>query len=264
MIAKFLFVFQLFLNCLCNLQNNLVLTEIDTERLFCNIPEIYAANRVFWHDYIMPMLTQSRKTGEPLNPSQMKEGFLKVLILYTQCLKITPTVSLYNIANKGNYLSFRAKINIKNYMCAILSVKIQMRHFWWFSTTVIINVRAINNPNRAFVCMHMSMISLLSCCWVVLMIHQQLFICIPQFEEIFHPYSRYCSEQTNCQDYCKEQDRNSEVFKAYLAVSLPFEFILLREQSERNELRLYIPNISILKRRKLNNSQICSRKRQRK
>ena len=73
---------QLFLNCLCNLQNNLVLTEIDTERLFCNIPEIYAANRVFWHDYIMPMLTQSRKTGEPLNPSQMKEGFLKVNLVF--------------------------------------------------------------------------------------------------------------------------------------------------------------------------------------
>ena len=56
----------------------MVLTEIDTERLFCNIPEIYAANRVFWHDYIMPMLTISRKTGEPLNPILMKEGFLKV------------------------------------------------------------------------------------------------------------------------------------------------------------------------------------------
>ena len=56
----------------------MVLTEIDTERLFCNIPEIYAANRVFWHDYIMPMLTVSRKTGEPLNPILMREGFLKV------------------------------------------------------------------------------------------------------------------------------------------------------------------------------------------
>ena len=95
---KWPFIFQLFLNCLCNLQNNLVLTEIDTERLFCNIPEIYAANRVFWHDYIMPMLTQSRKNGEPLNPSQMKEGFLKV-----------------------------------RFTCI-----------------------AINNPNLAFVCMHMS------------------------------------------------------------------------------------------------------------
>ena len=38
--------FQLFLNCLCNLQSNHILTEIDVERLFCNIPEIYAANRV--------------------------------------------------------------------------------------------------------------------------------------------------------------------------------------------------------------------------
>ena len=40
-----------------------------------------------------------------------------------------------------------------------------------------------------------------------------------QFEEIFRPYSRYCSEQTNCQEYCREQDRSNEIFKAYLAVS---------------------------------------------
>ena len=73
---------DLFLNCLCNLQNNMVLTEIDTEKLFCNIPEIYAANRVFWHDYIMPMLTVSRETGEPLNPILMKEGFIRVSFLF--------------------------------------------------------------------------------------------------------------------------------------------------------------------------------------
>ncbi len=40
-----------------------------------------------------------------------------------------------------------------------------------------------------------------------------------QFDDIFSPYSRYCSEQTNCQEYCKEQDRNNDIFKAYLAVS---------------------------------------------
>ena len=38
-----------------------------------------------------------------------------------------------------------------------------------------------------------------------------------QFEEIFAPYSRYCSEQTNCQEYCRDEDRKNEVFKAYLA-----------------------------------------------
>ena len=36
---------DLFLNCLCNLQSHNILTEIDVESLFCNIPEIYAANR---------------------------------------------------------------------------------------------------------------------------------------------------------------------------------------------------------------------------
>ena len=28
----------------------------DTEKLFCNIPEIYAANRTFWHHHVFPML----------------------------------------------------------------------------------------------------------------------------------------------------------------------------------------------------------------
>ena len=37
--------------------------------------------------------------------------------------------------------------------------------------------------------------------------------------EIFSPYFKYCAEQTACQQYCKEQDRDNQVFKAYLAVS---------------------------------------------
>ena len=37
--------------------------------------------------------------------------------------------------------------------------------------------------------------------------------------ELFSPYYKYCAEQTACQQYCKEQDRDNQVFKAYLAVS---------------------------------------------
>ena len=37
--------------------------------------------------------------------------------------------------------------------------------------------------------------------------------------ELFSPYFKYCAEQTACQQYCKEQDRDNQVFKAYLAVS---------------------------------------------
>ena len=110
--------FQLFLNCLCNLQTHQILTEIDVESLFYNIPEIYAANRVFWQQHIIPMLKSSRESKGPLDPTLLRQGFLK-------------------------------------------------------------------------------------------------------FEDIFSPYSRYCSEQTNCQEYCKEQDRTNEIFKAYLAVSYP-------------------------------------------
>ena len=40
-----------------------------------------------------------------------------------------------------------------------------------------------------------------------------------QVSEMFAPYFKYCAEQTACQQYCKDQDRDNQVFKAYLAVS---------------------------------------------
>ena len=42
---------------------------------------------------------------------------------------------------------------------------------------------------------------------------------ILQFDELFHPYTQYCLEQTTCQLYCKEKDHENEYFKMYLAVS---------------------------------------------
>ena len=36
---------------------------------------------------------------------------------------------------------------------------------------------------------------------------------------MFAPYFKYCAEQTACQQYCKDQDRDNQIFKAYLAVS---------------------------------------------
>lgn len=39
-----------------------------------------------------------------------------------------------------------------------------------------------------------------------------------QVSEMFSPYFKYCAEQTACQQYCKDQDRDNQVFKAYLAV----------------------------------------------
>ena len=69
---------QLFLNCLLNLQSNSILNEIDTERLFCNIPEIYTANRIFWHENINAVVKASRESGNPLDPDMLLNGFIKV------------------------------------------------------------------------------------------------------------------------------------------------------------------------------------------
>lgn len=42
-----------------------------------------------------------------------------------------------------------------------------------------------------------------------------------QFQDIFLPYTKYCSEQTQCQHYCRERHQENEVFTAYLAVCPP-------------------------------------------
>lgn len=39
------------------------------------------------------------------------------------------------------------------------------------------------------------------------------------FEKIFDPYTRYCSEQSKCQQYCRDRLNDNELFTAYLAVS---------------------------------------------
>ncbi|CAL4116027.1 unnamed protein product, partial [Meganyctiphanes norvegica] len=118
---------DLFLACLCNLQNESLLNEIDTDKLFSNIQEIYAANLTFWREHIMRMLEHSRLTRQPLDPTILAEAFYK-------------------------------------------------------------------------------------------------------FEEIYKPYTRYCLEQSNCQLYCKEKNRENEYFKLYLA--------WCETQRECNRLRL--------------------------
>jgi hypothetical protein len=69
---------QLFLACLRNLQAANILNDVDNARLFSNIPDIYAANKHFWCQHLLPMLAESRKTGKPLNPQLLLDGFRRV------------------------------------------------------------------------------------------------------------------------------------------------------------------------------------------
>ncbi|XP_053378872.1 pleckstrin homology domain-containing family G member 5-like isoform X3 [Mercenaria mercenaria] len=68
---------DLFLCVLLNLQNELLLNEIETEKLFNNIGDIATANSDFWRNHLYKVLEESRSSGALLNPSIMKEGFQK-------------------------------------------------------------------------------------------------------------------------------------------------------------------------------------------
>ena len=72
-------LFQVFQNCLFSLQREQFLQDIDSERLFSNIQEVYQTNRVFWNEYLRHVVAEAKRTREPIKPSQLLDSFAKVL-----------------------------------------------------------------------------------------------------------------------------------------------------------------------------------------
>ncbi|XP_072143352.1 uncharacterized protein [Dermacentor andersoni] len=68
---------ELFLACLCNLQSERILQEIDTEHMFSNILEVCEVNHVLWDNCLLPALTVARANRTLLNPLHLREGFLR-------------------------------------------------------------------------------------------------------------------------------------------------------------------------------------------
>lgn len=106
--------------CLCSLQASNILNEVDRTKLFSNIPDIYAANRYFWTEYVLAMVNTSRTTGQPLEPGHLLQGF-------------------------------------------------------------------------------------------------------ETFEQTFAPYTRYCAEQSKCQQYCRDRLNDNQLFTVYLVVRIFLE-----------------------------------------
>ncbi|CAH1773316.1 unnamed protein product [Owenia fusiformis] len=76
-IKKVQVIADLFLCCLLDLQNQSVLNEIETEKLFNNISDVVTANCLFWESYIFKMLQEARSSRTPLKPTMLKEAFEK-------------------------------------------------------------------------------------------------------------------------------------------------------------------------------------------
>ena len=54
------------------------LLQIDSEKLFSNICDVYYATCHFWVNHMSQVLRLSRETHEPLDPCLLKAGFLVV------------------------------------------------------------------------------------------------------------------------------------------------------------------------------------------
>ncbi|XP_032236406.2 pleckstrin homology domain-containing family G member 5 isoform X3 [Nematostella vectensis] len=74
-IHKLSIVKKLFILCLRNVQSEGFLLDVEIEKLFSNIEDIYELNYSFWVDCLCEVAEKSRKTGKPLNPMDMNEAF---------------------------------------------------------------------------------------------------------------------------------------------------------------------------------------------
>ncbi|XP_035705213.1 pleckstrin homology domain-containing family G member 5 isoform X4 [Folsomia candida] len=72
---------DLFLACLYNLQSANILNEIDRDKIFANIPEIYKANKTLWLECLWPMVQIARDTRKPLNSSELHSGFHQFAVI---------------------------------------------------------------------------------------------------------------------------------------------------------------------------------------
>ena len=57
--------------------------QIDSEKLFSNICDVYYATCHFWVNHMSQVLRLSRETHEPLDPCLLKAGFLVVSYHFT-------------------------------------------------------------------------------------------------------------------------------------------------------------------------------------
>ena len=80
-------LFQVFKNCLLRVQKDSdFLGDVDTEKLFSNIAEVYETNKNFWENHLRPVTEEARVTKKPIRPSQLNVSFASVRSISYQVL----------------------------------------------------------------------------------------------------------------------------------------------------------------------------------
>jgi len=86
-VGKIRVILQVFRECLFSLQRDNFLREVDSERLFSNIQEIYNTNRIFWSEYLRHVVAETKRTREPIKPSQLLDSFARFEDLFDPYIK---------------------------------------------------------------------------------------------------------------------------------------------------------------------------------
>ncbi|XP_065679515.1 pleckstrin homology domain-containing family G member 5-like isoform X2 [Hydra vulgaris] len=77
-IRKIRLIIKVFQKYLVNLQESGILTEVDPNKLFSNILEVYEANMVFWTKHLNLVVKDVRRTKQTINPLQLLDSFSNV------------------------------------------------------------------------------------------------------------------------------------------------------------------------------------------
>ncbi|XP_049294323.1 uncharacterized protein LOC125769602 isoform X5 [Anopheles funestus] len=80
-------VTDLFLACLEDIQSQNILTDVDQNKLFSNIRDIWEANLRFWTLYLHPMVKHSQRTREPMSIYYFQRGFVDFATIFTPYTK---------------------------------------------------------------------------------------------------------------------------------------------------------------------------------
>uniref|UniRef100_A0AAG5DSU3 DH domain-containing protein n=1 Tax=Anopheles atroparvus TaxID=41427 RepID=A0AAG5DSU3_ANOAO len=80
-------VTDLFLACLEDIQSQNILTDVDQNKLFSNIRDIWEANLRFWTLYLHPMVRYSQRTKEPMSIYYFQLGFVEFATIFTPYTK---------------------------------------------------------------------------------------------------------------------------------------------------------------------------------
>ncbi|CAM4965944.1 unnamed protein product [Rotaria socialis] len=75
-------IFMTSINILKSSQRDGIFNDIDMDKLFSNIKDVLDGNLLFWKEILLPMRVKLQQTGLPMDPSDLKDGFMKFDIYF--------------------------------------------------------------------------------------------------------------------------------------------------------------------------------------